>query len=349
MPLRLLLFIFILCYDVCAYSQAMRKVRHKRSTHLNAIKRDKLPFGKKTYGTLGITVNALNYYGDLAPLPKKMSSDISFTRPGVGLAYTIRKGPRYTLQSQFMYGVIRGDDAASAAKDDVNGIYRLRRNAAFKNAIKELSFSAIFDLFDNNSVFLHRPLWTPYVFFGASVFHHNPKGKVPDTDVNGNPLPLAGQWVPLQPLGTEGQYAQLQLTDANFGIKPYKRIQPSVVLGLGVRYKVNALLDLWLDFSVRYTFTDYLDDVSRNYVDLGVFTDELSRSMSYRNYDASVPMYKPYTYVGRDGKTYTVESGFGSEHRDNWRGNKNDRDVLLITSIRVSHVIGQSFHRAKGR
>jgi hypothetical protein len=348
MLLRLITVLLFLFYNSSAWSQ-IRKTTHRRNTHLHAIRTNKLPFGKKKYSTIGITLNALNYYGDIAPLPKKMSSDINFTRPGVGIAYTLRKGPRYTLQSQFLYGIIRGDDAASAAKDDDNGIYRIRRNTSFRNAIKELSVSAVFDLFDNNSVYTHRPQWTPYVFFGASIFHHNPKARVPDKDLNGHTLSKAGQWVALQPLGTEGQFATLDKTDVNYGIKPYPLIQPSLLFGLGVRYKINEVLDCWFDFSMRYTFTDYLDDVSRNYVDLGVFTDPLSQSLSYRTYQASVPVGSTHTYLARDGKYYTVEAGYGSEYRDNWRGNKNDRDIILVTSLRLSHVIGQSFHRAKTR
>jgi hypothetical protein len=341
--------IFILLGHSFSYGQRIRRSSVKRNTHLHALKRDRIPFGKKKYATLGITINALNYYGDLSPLPRKMSTDINFTRPGYGLTYTLRKGPRYTLQSQFLVGTIRGNDASSAAKDDVNGIYRMRRNASFKNTIEELSVSAVFDLFDNNSVYTHRPLWTPYVFFGASVFHHNPKGKVPDKDLDGNDLPNRGEWISLRPLGTEGQYADLLPGDANYGIKPYKLFQSSLLFGLGVRYRINEVIDIWADFSCRYTFTDYLDDVSRNYVDLGVFPDKLAQSMSYRNYDSHLSLVNPNVYKGRDGKMYTVESGYGSEHPDNMRGNKNNKDIMMITSVRVSHVIGQKLHRAKRR
>ncbi len=42
-------------------------------------------------------------------------------------------------------------------------------------------------------------------------------------------------------------------------------------------------MDLWADIGFRYTFTDYLDDVSENYVDLGVFDNNLARAMSYRS------------------------------------------------------------------
>ena len=349
MYFRLLILLVLFIYSLDSFAQLIRRKKHKQITHLSAIKRDKVPFTKRQYHTLGITLNAMNYYGDLSPLPKRISTDINYTRPGLGLAYTIRKGPRFSLQTQFLYGRIGGSDAGSAGKDSDNGIYRLRRNASFKNTIQELSASVVFDLFENTSVYMHRVVWTPYVFFGASVFHHNPMGKVPAFDLRGNPLDNAGKYVPLRPLGTEGQYAHLQPGDANYGIKPYKLIQGAVLFGLGVRYRVNEVIDFWADLSFRYTTTDYLDDVSRNYVDLGVLPNDLSKAMSYRTYDSGLPLSKPHTYTGRDEKSYTVEAGYGSEYPDNNRGNKNNRDVLMITSLRVSHVIGKTFHKAKGR
>lgn len=38
----------------------------------------------RPYDYLGVGLNALNYYGDLAPLSHAASTDVSFTRPGLG-------------------------------------------------------------------------------------------------------------------------------------------------------------------------------------------------------------------------------------------------------------------------
>jgi len=346
--LRLLVVIALGAYSPASAQMNVRMIK-KRNTHLNAVKADRVSFKNKEYQMVGLSVNAMNYYGDLAPLPKKVSSDIRFTRPAIGLFYAIRKGPRFTVQTQFLYGTIYGSDASSAGKDKEGGIYRLKRNASFKNSIEELSLSVVFDLFDNTGFYAHRPGWTPYMFIGASVFHHNPKAKVPTTDMQGNAFSNAGHWIALRPLGTEGQYSILDPTDKNYGIKPYSLIQGSLLFGFGARYRFNEVVDLWLDLSYRYTATDYLDDVSRNYVDLGVLPSDLSRSLSYRTYYASVPVSNVYTYQGRDQKKYSVEAGYGSEHPDNMRGNKNNKDVLFITSIRISYIVGKNFHRPKGR
>ncbi|MGC3948234.1 MAG: hypothetical protein QM762_27625 [Chryseolinea sp.] len=179
------------------------------------------------------------------------------------------------------------------------------------------------------------------------VFMHNPQAQAPATDLNGNPLPEAGQWIDLRDLGTEGQHSQLLDTDANHGIKPYKNIQVAIPMGIGARFKLNEVMDFSVEFGFRYLFTDYIDDVSRNYVDLGVFGgNELAKAMSYRSNEVATPTS---TYVGRDGKSYSVVAGYGSEYPSNNRGSKNDKDIYMVTTFKLSYVLGKSMHRAKFR
>ncbi|GHM99960.1 hypothetical protein WSM22_14500 [Cytophagales bacterium WSM2-2] len=309
-------------------------------------------FGKEhVYSGVGFSLNAMNYYGDLAPLPNRFSTDISFTKPGFGISFFHRFGPRYTLVGQFMYGTLKGSDAESAKAGDLgNGIFRSARNLSFRNRIKELSLVAVFDLFENEGTYISRVKWTPYVFIGIAVFMHNPQALAPDKFLDGTPNPKAGQWVDLQPLGTEGQYATLQSSDVNYGIKPYSLTQMAIPFGGGARFRINEVFDLWADVSFRYTFTDYLDDVSRNYVDLGVFKDPLAQAMSYRSNELPPNTYLgTSSYTGRDGKTYTTINGFGSEFRDNNRGNKKSLDVYMVTSVKLTYILGATFHRAKFR
>lgn len=334
-----------------AYSQLNRKSIKKNNKRIASYRGRKSSFGKeKIYNSLGFSLNAVNYYGDLAPRPQRVSTDISFTKPGFGLSFIHRFGPRYSLKGEFMYATLKGSDADSADPDDLtSGIFRYRRNLSFRNRIKELSVVAVFDLFENQSTYISRVRWTPYAFIGLAAFHHNPQAQAPATDLNGNPLPQAGQWVDLRPLGTEGQNATLEPTDRNFGIKPYKSIQVAIPFGIGARFRINEVMDLWGDIAFRYTFTDYLDDVSQNYVDLGVFeNNELAKAMSYRTNELITPT-NPLTYVARDGQTYTVQAGYGSEFRDNLRGSKSDRDIYMVTSIRLTYILGATFHKAKFR
>jgi hypothetical protein len=333
-----------------------RKKIKQNNRRMASYRGKKFGFGKdKAYSTIGLSINALNYYGDLAPKPGKLSTDLSFTRPGIGLHFSHRFGPRYTLAAAFTYGSIKGADNASADKNDEDGSFRYRRNLSFRNRIKELSVVATIDLFENQSTYISRAKWTPFAFAGLAFFHHNPQARVPDFHVDGvTPFSNAGEWVNLRDLGTEGQYSDLEKSDQNSGIKPYKLIQVAIPFGFGARFRVNQLMDFSVEFGFRYLFTDYLDDVSKNYVDLGVFDNELSKAMSYRGNELpeaknNLGTLHTYTSDRKYGGTYSVLPGFGSEHRDNWRGNSSDNDTYMVTTLKMTYIFGKTFHRAKFR
>jgi hypothetical protein len=340
-----------LVFSVDSYGQMNRKSIKKNNRRISSFRGKKYHFGKeKVYNAVGVSLNALNYYGDLAPRPSKFSTDISFTRPALGLSFAHRFGPRYTLNAAFMYGTLRGADVESADPGDLsNGRFRYNRNLSFRNRIKELSVTGVFDLFQNQATYISRVKWTPYAFIGVAAFHHNPQAKAPATDLNGNPLAEGGKWVDLKPLGTEGQNGTLAPTDVNAGIKPYKLIQVAIPFGLGARFRLNEVVDFSAELGFRYLFTDYIDDVSQNYVDLSVFDgNELARAMSYRSNEL-VPASALVPRQTRSGNTYNLLDGYGQEHPDNLRGSKDDRDIYMVTTFKLTYILGKTFHRAKFR
>ena len=327
-------------------AQLNRKSIKKNNRRISHFKGKKQGFSKdKKYNAVGISVNALNYYGDIAPRPQRVSTDISFTRPGFGLDFIHRFGPRYSLQGQFMYGVLKGSDAKTASPTDENAQYRYKRNLSFRNQIMELSVVGVFDLFKNEATYISRVKWTPYAYLGVAGFINNPKAQAPSTDLNGAPLAEAGKWVKLRPLGTEGQYSTLDPTDVNYGIKPYKVVQFAVPFGAGARFRLNEVMDLWADIGFRYTFTDYIDDVSKNYVGLEKLKSPLAQALSYRTNEVAGQPLNPLTTPSG----IVVEAGYGSEYPDNLRGSKNDRDIYMVTSVRLTYILGATFHKAKFR
>jgi hypothetical protein len=167
------------------------------------------------------------------------------------------------------------------------------------------------------------------------------------------PLPEGGEWVKLQKLGTEGQRADLRETDANFGAKPYKLIQIAIPFGAGVRFRLNQVVDFSVELGFRYLFTDYIDDVSKNYVDLGVFGDnELAKAMSYRGNElteyAGLLKAEPSSVEGHN-RTYMLLPGYGKEKQENVRGNRSDKDTYMVTTFKLTYIFGKTFHRAKFR
>lgn len=355
------LLISLLIFSVeSAFGQLSRGDIKRNNKNIRKYQGNRNAFTKeKKYTYVGLSGVALNYLGDIAPAAGVGSTKVSFTRGGVGLVIGRRIGPRYSIQGGLMYGRIASDDAQVADPQGDRSKFRYVRNASFRNDIYELSFVGIVDLFKNGSSYLARVPWTPYLFAGVSGFYHNPKGKVPDNFTHtGAPLEKAGEWVALKPLGTEGQNADLVETDANFGIKPYSLWQVAIPVGIGFRFRLGEALDASIDFAMRFTFTDYLDDVSRNYVDLGVLDSDLAKAMSDRSLEPSAVMtgdardlsgWNTTTYTGRDGQTYTVINGFGSEYPTNVRGSAGADDLFFVTNVRIAYILGAPFRRAKFR
>lgn len=335
-----------------SYGQLNRKAIKKNNKRMSKFKGKKQNFTKdKKYNSIGITVNAMNYLGDLSPASNWGSTDISFTRPGFGIDFTHRFGPRYSLRGSFLYGTIRGDDFESADPVDDDARFRYVRNLNFRNRIKELSVVGVFDLFKNEASYISRVQWTPYAFTGITVFHHNPQGYVSDD----SGLPEAGSWVDLEPLGTEGQYSELPSDAVNAGIDTYSQIQIAIPFGIGIRYRLNQVFDISFEMSTRFTFTDYLDDVSANYVDPTVLNSDLARYMA----DRSTEEFAAISGDLRDIQAINATTGgansegryngFGTEGEFNKRGGINDDDIYFVTTIRVAYIIGASFTRAKFR
>src|SRR5688572_7834829 len=108
----LVVVVFLLAFGVEeAYSQMNRRHIKKNNRRISSYRGKKFGFGpEKRYNTIGISLNALNYYGDLAPKPSRFSTDISFTRPAIGVSFTHRFGPRYQLTGAFTYGTLKGSD-----------------------------------------------------------------------------------------------------------------------------------------------------------------------------------------------------------------------------------------------
>ena len=88
-----------------------------------------------------------------------------------------------------------------------------------------------------------------YVYTGISIFHYNPKAEN-----------QYGEFVDLQELGTEGQ-GTTSFPDK----EKYSLIQYAIAIGGGFKIAVNPSFNIILEYGVRKTFTDYLDDVSTTY------------------------------------------------------------------------------------
>ncbi len=313
----------------------------------------------KRYSTVGFSINAMNYFGDITPTPSRFSTDVAFTRPGVGLTYSKVFHPSAAWRFGLNYGTISGDDF-NADPSAPPTSYLYLRNLHFRNRIIELSWGIEFNLIPNNGGANNRFPLNPYLFLGIAAFHHNPQAIAPDFDLSGNPLPEAGQWVDLQPLGTEGQNQE--------GGKPYSLFQLAIPVGLGVKVRLPDNFDAHFELGFRQLFTDHIDDVSGRYPNLAAFGDDnLARALSERSGEATAVFAneareaefvqpRPWTFTDPDTgntATYTVGGNFGYDNvkeEGGVRGSPGQKDLYLITQMRIVYIFGKvSRKKAKFR
>jgi hypothetical protein len=72
---------------------------------------------------------------------------------------------------------------------------------------------------------------------------------------------MNGKWEELRPLETEGQGSGLKSAP-----KPYSLLGVSIPFGLGFKFHAMGRLGVSIEWGMRKTYTDYLDDVSTTYV-----------------------------------------------------------------------------------
>ena len=175
------------------------------------------------------------YIGDLNPGIPFMQSDFAY---GFLARYTLSS--RWAVKFNAYQGVIRGDDEVSNYWPD--------RGLSFKSGISELGGTMEFHFlpYFNGSM---RSYWTPYLFGGAALLHHKPQRDEVD----------------LRDHGTEGQNNTEHLIPPDTERPDYSYYSFSIPFGIGVKYSFSKRISASLEWGMRKTFTDYLDDVSTTY------------------------------------------------------------------------------------
>jgi len=282
---------------------------------------------RKTYNSVSVTLNAMNYFGDIEPQSSFTSFRFKSTRPNLGVTYSHRFTPRISVRGGFAWGRVTGDDSKSASVNEEDNIPRFKRNLSFRNDIKELSAVGVFDLFENRGTYLKRADFTPYGFIGVAVFAHNPKAE------------YKGNFVALQPLGTEGQNSP-NAADKGYP-STYSKVQIAIPFGVGVKYKLDRRWDLGFEIGWRKTFTDYLDDVSSNYADPTDLDPGLARALA----DRSGETVYANAVDPRTGQSYVT--GYG-QYGDQ-RGDRTDKDWYIVAGFSLNYIIPTAMKSPKFR
>ena len=338
-----LVFVFVaMSVFVNAQSSKLGK-NQKYSSKMDNFRMKKKDFRKNRYLSIGGSLHFLSYFGDLTPASNLLSTDINQIKMGISALVLYRYGPRMSIKGELMYGRLAGDDFTSADPADPADIGRYIRNLSFRNDIIDLSIMPQVYVFRNFLDYRERKVFNIYFNGGISVFYHNPKAKVPEYKLTGERFADFGEWVALRKLGTEGQ------TSGQYG-SPYSQFQFSIPVGGGFNFKLNERFDFNLEINYRFLLTDYIDDVSGTYVDLGALDSDLAKALSDRSqeeYALSANKVRdmefvfsnttPNTYISKfDGNRYNVLSGYGSE--GGGRGGAGN-DTYLAISFKIIYVL----------
>ena len=259
---------------------------------------------------IGLGVGAANYMGDLGGRTVAENSrwrdfQAETSRPAFMFTYKYRATERIAFRTSLSYGRLMGNDE-TAGNDG-----RRNRNLHFKSNIIELSGQAEYYFLteDIKSIYRIRGMRTSrssnisgYLFGGIGVFSYNPKAQDD-----------AGDWIALRELRTEGQ----GLPDAP---DPYSRFAVSFPMGVGFKLALNRQVSVGVEYGLRFTTTDYIDDVSGQYYNPEILEAE---------YGPKTVEMADRRLEGRGASTNRNQSGT--------RGNPGNTDAFMFGMLTLTY------------
>lgn len=166
--------------------------------------------------------------------------------------------------------------------------------------------------------------WAPYIGGGLGFFWFNPYTK------------LNGQKVYLKPLGTEGQFIGYK--------KPYGNFQFDLIALVGIKYNVTEKFSIALEGWYHQTFTDYLDDVSGNYINPQDVPSLSPTAQILQNRSNTGP-YPDNLFNFVEGQKSTTTGTLLAAGIGQQRGDHKDNDQFLHLQLTFSFTLGPSGKR----
>lgn len=199
-------------------------------------------------------VGVTNFLGDLGGSNKIgrdfiYDLDLPATRPSLMVGYRYQLNSFFFVRGNMQWGILRGDDSNTEER------FRNPRNLSFRSGFLEANVMGEFYLLQNARSNLYNLRGVRgrsslqmdiYIFGGIGFMYFNPKAE------------YQGQWVALQPLGTEGQGLEGQPDK-------YNRTTFTIPYGIGVGKSIDRYWAINVELTMRFAFTDYIDDVSTTY------------------------------------------------------------------------------------
>jgi hypothetical protein len=189
---------------------------------------------------IGLLLGTSHYIGDLSDEKLKLGN----TYFAASLFGRYNFSNKVAIKGMAAYGRVSGDDKQS------NFIASNARNLNFYTDIYEFSVHFEYNLLKNDLRNLSSRPFIPYIFGGIGVFKFNPKTE------------LAGTTYELQALKTEGQGSTVYND-----LKQYNLTELAFPFGIGFRTRISDVFYVGFETGLRFTTTNYLDDVGGKYGD----------------------------------------------------------------------------------
>tara|TARA_R110002072_G_scaffold13058_10_gene55318 strand:- start:233 stop:1135 length:903 start_codon:yes stop_codon:yes gene_type:complete len=260
----------------------------------------------------GLQLGGALHVGDIGGKgePKGFLLDMNISQANMAVGAFFRYSFSSNIAIKFNAGFVRIQGADSLS---VNAPTRLARNLSFRTDILEASLVGEYTFLQKND-FSRRSRqridFKSRVFAGAGAIYFDPKAQ------------LNGTWYSLRPLQTEGI--------------AYDEISIIVPMGMAFDFTFNKKLRVGMEFGYRFTFTDYLDDVSTRYPKQEDLLTPQAVALSNRSDEAFARGIPDLPNRG----FYTSGSR---------RGNPDNNDGYFITQITLSYVIksGNDFYKPR--
>ena len=260
--------------------------------------------GYQSMGEFGITAGGAHYFGDL-------NNRAAFNRPKPAAGIFFRKQFSNYISARLSAHFAQLGYSDKYSKNE----YQRLRNLSFNTNIYEVALQGDFNFFrfDPNDPAYS---FTPYVTLGIGVFNYDPYAY------------LDGRKVFLRELGTEGQ------TIGYMGRKPYSTTAICIPFGAGIKYNLTQKVNISFEVAHRFTFTDYIDDVSTTYAGISRFPSGPPDSNGN-------PTFSDVQLL--QDRSYEIDNHnpLGVEGRQ--RGFSKQKDQYIIAEIGVSFNFG-SYH-----
>ena len=276
-----------------------------------------LSYGHAQRSEIGVIAGTSFYFGDLNSIPFR---DAKFAG---GLLYKYNFTPRFALKANILFGKIAATDEKnhSILKNDAGNYqwdYRDRK-LSFSSPITEISAQLeinFFNVFNDGK----KNQMSPYIFGGISFFSFNPQAVYNDRNYD------------LQPIGTEGQGREGK--GKKYGLTGF-----GIPFGIGFKANIGRFVCLGAEWGLRYTFTDYLDDVGGTYFDFS--TQNLSASTSevveyFADPSTQKHTYNSQRYSTRKSDWYSFAGVFITIRVGN-----EDRICAIKSNVKLKHRLGR--------